>query len=330
MRLQMDAFFARNRLSAYLDGVLEDSEAAEVAAAIEADPALRGEYEAMRQVIDLLRTHGPAEAPEGFHARLMARVDQEPVPGGAVVWLRQRFAQVPVEALALAAAALVVVIVIQGRPGEDPLASSEAPSEETAASAPELSEPPSSKEALPSAKVEEPEVLAKADPVEEMPAGSKKLQQPVKPDKAAAQKVVSKKVASKEAFVPEWDVDAEDPEGTAETIVQAETDGSNAGLSRPQGYRISLSHPRVLYDLSSVAEQAGGRMIDASGRQLNPRALTYEDNYAQVHLAVPADQLSVVQKSLRKLGAVECPPPGTTPLYGPSQVGFVIDVHYMP
>ena len=331
----MDAFFARNRLSAYLDGALEDAEAAEVAAAIEADPTLRGDYEAMRQAIDLLRTHGPAEAPEGFHARLMARIDEEPAPGGVVVWLRQRVAQVPVEALALAAAALVVVIVIQGRPGEDPLSSSEAPVEETTAAASEASEAPAPEKGLPVADVTPSEVVAAAGAVKDAPAiASKKLKKSetkateLAANTKAVQKVVDKKSVSQEAYVPDWDVDAEEPLADAKGDVEA--DDPTAGLSRPQGYRISLSHPRVLYDLFDVATNSGGRMIDASGRQLTPRALTYEDNYAQVHLAVPADSSSSVQTKLRKLGAVESPPQGATPLYGPNQVGFVIDVHYMP
>ena len=50
----MDPFFARNRLSAYLDGALTERESAEIAEALAADPSLRGEYEAMKTAVDLL------------------------------------------------------------------------------------------------------------------------------------------------------------------------------------------------------------------------------------------------------------------------------------
>ncbi len=115
----MDTFFARNRMSAYLDGSLPDSEAAEVEAALAEDPALRQEFADMRRAVDLLRTAGPARAPEGFHARVMAAVDSEPAPGGVVSLFRRTLHRVPVEALALAAAAVIVVVVIQGRTGDE-------------------------------------------------------------------------------------------------------------------------------------------------------------------------------------------------------------------
>ena len=41
----MDTFFAKNRLSAYLDGALPEAEASEVADAIARDPELKAEYE---------------------------------------------------------------------------------------------------------------------------------------------------------------------------------------------------------------------------------------------------------------------------------------------
>ena len=62
----MDTFFAKNRLSAFLDGALPDGEAAEVADAIERDPALKAEYEQLRMAVAALRRHGPVSAPEGF------------------------------------------------------------------------------------------------------------------------------------------------------------------------------------------------------------------------------------------------------------------------
>ena len=111
----MDSFFARNRLSAYLDGELPEPEASEVAAAIERDPDLKAEYENLRRSINLLRKAGPVKAPPGFHARIIEQIRDEPHPGGVVVRLQRVLQRVPIEAMALAAAAAVVVMVIQAR-----------------------------------------------------------------------------------------------------------------------------------------------------------------------------------------------------------------------
>ena len=101
----MDSFFAKNRLSAYLDGKLPEPEASEVAAAIERDPELNAEYEHLRRSVNLLRTAGPVKAPSGFHARVMEQVRDEPHPGGLVIQLQRVFRRIPTEAMALAAAA---------------------------------------------------------------------------------------------------------------------------------------------------------------------------------------------------------------------------------
>lgn len=329
----MDPFFARNRLSAYLDGALDDAEAAEVAAAIEADPALRTEYEELERAVSLLRTHGPVQAPEGFHARLMARVDQEPSQQGPVAWLRRSFAQVPVEALALAAAALVVVVVIQGRPGEDPasaLTKDDARSveQETAAAQLAAEQPPSGAAAEPGeadldriSQATRPEARY-ASPAEGPPPDVSKMKSaPPAPQQA------TQKGAPAEPYVPEWETQGLTAEGSAG---EGEASEDN-GLSRPRGYRVSLSHPKALYDLQSIAQAAGGRLTDGQGKQLVPRALTYEDNYVLAFIAVPASQSAAVETALRKqLRAVEVPPPGATPLYGANQAGFVVEVHYMP
>ena len=99
----MDSFFAKNRLSAYLDGELPESEASEVAAAIDRDPELKAEYENLRRSINLLRKAGPVKAPPGFHARIIEQVRDEPHPGGVVVRLQRVLQRVPIEAMALAA-----------------------------------------------------------------------------------------------------------------------------------------------------------------------------------------------------------------------------------
>src|SRR3982750_2520790 len=111
----MDPFFARNRLSSYLDGTLSDAEAAEVSEAIEHDPTLKEEYEALRRAVNFIKRAGPTEAPADFHAKVLAAVSAEKAPGGKLVWLLRPPARVPVEAIGVAAAALLVVLFVAQR-----------------------------------------------------------------------------------------------------------------------------------------------------------------------------------------------------------------------
>ncbi len=334
----MDPFFARNRLSAYLDGALDDSEAAEVAAAIEADPSLRDEFEELQRAVDLLRTHGPAKAPDGFHARLMARIEEEPAQGGVVALFRRTFAQVPVEALALVAAALVVVIVIQGRPGDETSVVQETAtrSADVAQNAAPVSKEPKKKQAKEAAQQVAPEGDLDRIAQSTLPAPTKAGSAgPASSQgssgygtKSSSSKLASGSDTPTEAYVPEWEtqgltLDSEDASGSA-----AE---ESSGLARPKGYAIRLSHPRSLYDLQSLAQKAGGRLTDSSGQPLVPRALTYEDNFVVAVMAVPAEEAASVEASLTKeLRAVPQAPSGSTPLFGPNQSGFVVEVHYMP
>ncbi|MBM4364799.1 MAG: zf-HC2 domain-containing protein, partial [Deltaproteobacteria bacterium] len=107
----MDTFFARNRLSAYLDGELSAAEAREVEAAIARDAGLRAELEQMRAAIELLRAEGLVSAPVGFAARVRDRVDDEPMRVGWRLWVTQ----IRPEAVMLAAAALLVVVYVGHR-----------------------------------------------------------------------------------------------------------------------------------------------------------------------------------------------------------------------
>ena len=108
----MDSFFARNRLSAYLDRTLPKAEAIAVSEAVARDIALSADLRAMRNALTLLSDSGRAPAPTGFLARTMATVAQQPVPGSQVAWLQRRLARVPTELLAVFGAALVVVIAL--------------------------------------------------------------------------------------------------------------------------------------------------------------------------------------------------------------------------
>lgn len=109
---------ANEQLSAYLDGELEDAEAASIEAALAGDSELRAELDRLKRVQRLLRTHGRARAPEGFAARVIAAAEQEAPNVVALPWWRRPFG-IPVEGVLVAAAAALVLIVALPRGGPD-------------------------------------------------------------------------------------------------------------------------------------------------------------------------------------------------------------------
>ena len=104
----MDSFFARNRLSAYLDRTLPKTEAEAVAEAIARDISLSADLRSVQQALDLLHHHGQIQAPNGFQARCLAVIAEQPVPGSQVAWLQHRVARIPTELVALVGAAIIV------------------------------------------------------------------------------------------------------------------------------------------------------------------------------------------------------------------------------
>ena len=109
----MNEFFASNRLSAYIDGELSESEMAEVERAIRENPTVRAEYSRMMNAIELVRNQGVVEVPQGFRARLDARLAVERMPQARWRWIPSPLRRMPLEAFGLACAALLVVFLIQ-------------------------------------------------------------------------------------------------------------------------------------------------------------------------------------------------------------------------
>jgi len=96
------------QLSAYLDGELTDSEVAELEHRLARDPALQTELDSLRSAVDLMRTHGPVQAPAALYGDILRAVEDEPMPGGLWAWLQRPFG-LPLATVALAAIALLVV-----------------------------------------------------------------------------------------------------------------------------------------------------------------------------------------------------------------------------
>jgi negative regulator of sigma E activity len=297
----MDTFFARNRLSAYLDGALPPAEAREVASAIERDPELASEYEALRRTVALLQQEGPAKAPAGFHARVMGKLAEERPPTGTVVKLRRWFARLPVEAVALAAAAAVVVVAIQWQPSPEP----EPGEERSAAAAPEptkSSEEAAPKELAPVAQREattaeknleatpaEPPAVAEATPA---PSGGKRR---------------PKAAQSTKEYVPDWEAP------------------QTAAVASVRGLRLVVSNPEVLHQLEQLARQSDGRLTDGQGRATRARSLSADEPQATVMLVVPAHRANELQAQLQGFGAQSGAAPSGL-MVGNGNAGFYLDV----
>lgn len=326
----MDAFFAKNRLSAYLDGSLSEAEAAEVEQALARDSALRGEFEAMKRAVTLLREAGPVRAPADLHAKIMERLAAEPMPGGRLAWLRRPLGRLPMEGLALAAAALLVVVAIQWKPGQ--------PSQEAA--------PPES----PPQEVAKSEEVAATPAVPSTPAATTTSPGPVPrkaprdldlgkaipvPSSGDSRKDKSAAVVPDEPYVPEWERQEAAQRAASSAAVEAPPDLESAITERvsmrtAMYYRINAEDPAILAVLARLAERSGGSLVDASGAPAAARELTIEENYEKVSLVIPPGKLGEVTSALRALGAQGDPPPAAAPLYGTDQVVLVVDVLYKP
>ena len=306
----MDTFFARNRLSAYLDGTLSDAESVEVSEAIESDAELRREFESLQQAVELLRREGPAEAPVGFHARVMETVRDEPAPGGVVIRLRRLFTRVPVEALALAAAALVVISVVGGRPDDAPPADDEVRAAKTLAlpSTAEQTRQAAAPDAPPPAQALEP---AEAQAAPEAPRSEKGASR----SEPAAASVPT----PKEPMQTAWERQPQAGEYAAD-------DGD---MATPFAYRLVVRESNTLYSMNSLATQYQGKVSDSRGRTLKPRPLTEEDDFASLLISVPQGRADALHGDLAAMGGERIAPPAAAPMYGTEGTSvFIVEVRY--
>ena len=319
----MDAFFAKNRLSAYLDGALQPREAAEVEEAIARDPALRAELDAMKQAVHLLRTVGPTQAPPDLHRKIMARVAAEPAPGGRLVWLFRPLSRVPVEALAVAAAALLVVLAIQVKHGADEapqVALQEAEEQGATLPAPLPGTDPAP-EPLATAKgpllaptttTAPPRTTAKTPKKTELAPTPEVAEAPYAPDWDATPTPTTL----------DWDRDPalETEPGTARELSQG------VAMRTALYYALSTSDPEVLAQLADLARKAGGQLQDGNGDPLAEGASA--GGSQKVQLVLPPGSLAEVERGLRGLGARSNSPPPAAALYNGETVTLVVQVQW--
>ena len=239
----MDSFFARNRLSAYLDRTLPKAEAEAVAEAVARDMALSADLRAMKQALTLLETSGRVTVPMGFKARTLAVVAQQAVTGGQMAWLHRRLARVPNEWIAVVGAAVVVLAALttqsfmqEPTPAEESTAVMPAPKKD-ADLIPVTPSTETPKPTEPTAKAPHPTAERSPDPP----------------------KVSAAKVTRDTPFDP----------------------------SSPMGFRILHGGDQVLYDIATLADETGGRLVDVHGKLVTPHSLNEARSFTQLYLITP-------------------------------------------
>lgn len=317
----MDPFFARNRLSAYLDGELPPEELRGVEEALQRDPGLRAELERLRATAALLREGGLVDPPPGFADRVRARVGREPIRAGWSRWLHGRTA----EALALAAVALLVVGVVSRRGDDAPpppsppvVAAVEAPADVGAATAAEPGAPPPQSE------------LAAAPPVTgDGVLGNEAISPKVKAKEKTREQGKTQSMATrgsgeaveKVPYAPEWEQRLE--QDAAPTAEQ-----QTLYSPSPFRYQLAANDAEVLRRIAEIAKALGGRLEDARGRPLAPYEMEQGD-MRSVRIVVPSYREAELSKRLRELGSVTAVNGGSSTLVKPgADVPVLLDVNY--
>ncbi|MES2644051.1 MAG: zf-HC2 domain-containing protein [Myxococcota bacterium] len=291
----MDPFFARNRLSAYLDGELPSGEAREVEDALAQSPELRAELDSLRAAIALLRRGGPIPAPRDFARKLDVRIAKEPLRVG---WRRHVYG-FRMEVGMLAAAAAIVLVFAAQKPDEADGAAVPAPAVDVA-SVPGLdNEGPSIASAPPDA-----DGVLGGEPVAKMPVAEKNVEKkPMGKVPTPPKSKGSKSSYEKEAFVPAWE------QGDA-ALEPAPTVQSGS----PFKFRLKAHGDTGLRDLASFAASRGGKLTDARGKELAPYPMNTGERRT-VKLLLPSGNAGDVAARLYEYGDIEVINLPTTTLY---------------
>lgn len=295
------------QLSAWLDGELDDAEAAAIERELERDARLRAELDELREVREMLRTHGPRKAPKSFHAKVMERVDQEPLPANNSVWLflRRPFG-VPIEALAVAAAALFVVLAGLSV-GTSTL---DAPFQDIDFGSRREQEPSKDEAAAPIAPTQEQTIDPSGGDGDDKGAQQQRLDEP-KP-KAAKKEAPIAKEEPKAAPPAETTASSTTTEPAQAAEGEADGGSDTRGTQSksyepeqvaPSGWKfiILTSDTEKVADLLRIAGQHGGKVYDTN--RVHVATATNTPDSGSYYIRVPASELSGVVDMLVRSGA---------------------------
>lgn len=315
-------------LTGYLDDALTPEERAAVERALAQDPALREELALLRATSEHLRTHGPVDAPVGFHERLMAQLALEPAPARPAVpeagWRRwlgvfTGRAGLPVQGLALVGVAAALVLAVMSA---QPSPSSVAPEPAPVASAPPVAADPLP---VPAQPVGGPVELAQAPGGGPAPTPTTALPRMSDEGQKLIDELVGSSAADPDGLAL---VDEPAPAGAGGEGVAGELrtdEPTRAVLTAALAYRLRVSEPGALRQLDELARSQQGRLVDAEGAPLTPDTL--EPGQRQlVHLRVPASRVTAVVLGLRRLGTAQHQGGQLDRLYGEDLVDIAVEV----
>jgi hypothetical protein len=285
--------FADERLSAYLDGDLDDLETRSFEQELERDPALRAEVEAFQSTVALLRRDGPARAPSDFHLKVLQAVADEPVAVPWWVWLRRPFG-LPVEGLLVAAAAALVLWVAlpDSGPtldvgGSDPGAAKldwAQPEAKPKAEAPA----PNSVEPAGTAEASEKATRGTPKGVEKMPT----------PPPPASKKAVEGSPSDAIATTTKGEATSKpSPAGTADDIPDSRK------MVGGHSYRVSTSDPEAQFALQRIAARHQALALGTNGARLGGTEFENAGSLTAV-VQIPFDALNAFERDLAALGVV--------------------------
>ena len=329
--------YADEALSALLDGELDDEARVRLESELARDADLRDELEQLRRVRAFLLAKGPAEAPPDFLAKVLGKVENEPMPANSPMasFLRRPFG-VPLEALAVAAVALFVVLAGVGV-GGGALFSMEGASAPVAD--PEMKIPAAPTEAPPPADVVQEQHLdpAPADgnaqdrqiDIQGVQYGDKafgrgKTAEQLGIDGTAGatrhdlgtgttdQDIPALDAAKKEMAAPKAALTAPStstaPTSRPEPVAVAKpttsttsTASTKAPATSSWRYIITAERADVLADLLSIAARTGGYLVDGSG--LRVTSSDSGGDSGTYYVVVPADRVAQLDSALRQLGS---------------------------
>jgi len=266
----MNQFFARNRLSEYLDGTLSEEEHREVQQSLENDPALYAEYLDLKEAVDMLNNFGMISPPRDLTSTIMDQLEQEEQVKEKVVHLSfTRFAPL------VAIAAAIVLVVIGGM-------SPEKTSDQTMAAG-ITNTPPQSR------PIQLPKNLSETLFTQQTitkPEIQKSTPEPTKP-------ILTQKTKS-----------VQQPPQAKKQDIRIEPLVVDQPISRTENpYLLYMNDPEILFKLKTLAEENNSILSQRDGTAFTPYKMNGGKATQVVTLTANPDKIEGIEATLRQLGA---------------------------
>ncbi|MCP4810835.1 MAG: sigma-E factor negative regulatory protein [Proteobacteria bacterium] len=329
----MNEFFARERLSAYIDGELSASEMTEVDQALQRSAELREEYEQLVSAVRFVNDHGTLQAPPDFHKKVLAAVEDEPMPGG--FWLRVKafFTPVPMESLAVAVAAVLVAVLVGRNMNDDVVVPEDAPPEISAAADPE----PEEDVALIENEVVE-DGLADADIATtnekkaNPPAWAQEMAKTLGPleETSKDDRIAGATLSDPEDGVVKLEMPPPSPDAAERAEPEISEPELKASLKASQSMQLHVTDSGALRDLLNIVNRYGGTAVDSKGKTVDEDALDTTSRVG-IQILLPQESVTSFTMALQQIGSVTGTTQNEAGLYTADQkIGLYVEVVSSP